>query len=330
MRYSMFDAPLKVCGVPEFDTTKEIRRLTPELCHAAGIDACLGRRVPGARVRFRTDAGKISVTMKMATFAHDAGMSRYACSTANVSFGKGETYRFAGLVDPCDDLIATKEFTKGPGLEDVTVLFPRNEAVEEIWIEVPDGAQVLAPTPYKYEQPIVFFGSSITEGGHAAVANNAYVTLVSRWLDTDYYNFGFSGSCRGQIVLAEYFLKLNPRIFVLDYDHNAADAAALRATHEPIYRYLREQRPDMPIVMLSSPNYDYLPEAEERRQIIEQTYKNAVAAGDTNVYFIDGRTLFGVVDRQNCTTDTIHPNDLGFYRMATTIYPVLKDILEQM
>ncbi|MBQ4047722.1 MAG: hypothetical protein IJC93_05070 [Clostridia bacterium] len=329
MQYSMFDSPLQVCGIPDFARSREIRRLPPELCDAASIDRHLGRRVPGARVRFRTDAETLSVTLKMATFAHDAGMSRYACSSANVCFGSGETYRFGGLVDPCDDLIRTQEFVKGPGLEDVTILFPRNEAVVDVVIEVADDAQVLPPTPYRYERPILFFGSSITEGGHAAVASNAYTALVSRWLDSDYLNFGFSGSCRGQTVLGEYFLSLDSSVFVLDYDHNAPDAAFLRETHEPFYRYLRANRPDLPILMLSAPNYDYLSEAEERRQIIEQTYKNAVAAGDQNVWFVDGRTLFGAIDRQSCTTDTIHPNDLGFYRMATVIYPVLKSILER-
>ena len=62
---------------------------------------------------------------------------------------------------------------------------------------------------------------------------------------------------------------------------------------------------------------------------ILKTYENALAKGDKNVYFIDGGTLFGDEDRTLCTLDTIHPNDLGFYRMAKRIYPIIKDILEE-
>ena len=68
-------------------------------------------------------------------------------------------------------------------------------------------------------------------------------------------------------------------------------------------------------------------DGKERRSIIEDTYKNAVKAGDKNVYFIDGETFFGEHDRELCTIDRIHPNDLGFYRMASTILPTMKKIL---
>jgi len=52
-----------------------------------------------------------------------------------------------------------------------------------------------------------------------------------------------------------------------------------------------------------------------RRDVIRQTYENAVKAGDKHVWFIDGETLFGKEDRDACTVDGCHPNDLGFYRM---------------
>ena len=46
------------------------------------------------------------------------------------------------------------------------------------------------------------------------------------------------------------------------------------------------------------------------------------------MYYIDGESLFGAEDRQLCTIDRTHPNDLGFYRMAKTILPVMKIMLE--
>ena len=62
--------------------------------------------------------------------------------------------------------------------------------------------------------------------------------------------------------------------------------------------------------------------------MIRATYEAARAAGDENVYFIDGETFYGDADRQLCSIDGCHPNDLGFYRMATVIRPVLQKILE--
>ena len=59
---------------------------------------------------------------------------------------------------------------------------------------------------------------------------------------------------------------------------------------------------------------------------MRETYENAVKNGDRNVYFLDGRTLFGGVDPAICTTDRTHPNDLGHYLMARTLEGVLEEI----
>ena len=78
---------------------------------------------------------------------------------------------------------------------------------------------------------------------------------------------------------------------------------------------------------MTKPDFDYDPEEPERRKVIYKTYENAVNSGDKNVYFIDGQTFFGEKDRHFCTCDCCHPNDLGFYRMAQVIEPVIKQIL---
>ena len=118
-------------------------------------------------------------------------------------------------------------------------------------------------------------------------------------------------------------------MLVLEYDHNAPSADFLEQTHRPFYEYVRAQKPELPIVMMSSPDFDYISQAEQRRAIIRATYDYAVANGDRNVYFLDGETFFGTTDRHSCTTDTIHPNDLGAFRMASVIRPVLEEILSK-
>ena len=53
--------------------------------------------------------------------------------------------------------------------------------------------------------------------------------------------------------------------------------------------------------------------------MIRETYQTAIAEGDENVYFIDGAELFAGGAWDSCTVDRVHPNDLGFYRMARRI-----------
>jgi len=190
------------------------------------------------------------------------------------------------------------------------------------------GARIEAPTPYKHSKPMLFYGSSITEGAHATRPSNAYTALVSSHLDIDYYNFGFSGSAKGHLDFAEYIVRQDISIFVLDYDHNAPDTEYLEKTHEPFFKYIRERKPDLPIVITTSPDFDYAEDKALRREIIRKTYTNAVNSGDKNVYFVDGETFFGDKDRHSCTSDTTHPNDLGHYRMAQILEPLIKDILQ--
>ncbi|MBR7132685.1 MAG: hypothetical protein IKD04_04050 [Clostridia bacterium] len=330
MEYTMFDKPIRVYGIYNFDKTHKNQRLTPELRKELDLEY-LGRRTPGARIAFRTNSEKVRITVRLASLSPDIGISIYGCQSAKVYVGKGNKACYRLLISPKSytEKEFSGSFTKCGELEDIMIFLPRNEPIENVIIELQDGAQILPPTPYKYEKPILFFGSSITEGGCCTTVTNAYTALLSQWLDCDYYNYGFSGSCRGQLQLAELFSDMDISAFVLDYDHNAPTADFLEKTHRPFFELVRERKPNLPILMLTAPNYEYMSEADKRREIIRNTYETALAKGDKNVYFLDGKDLFGEENRECCTVDRIHPNDLGFYRMAKKIYPTLKQILEK-
>lgn len=205
---------------------------------------------------------------------------------------------------------------------------PLYGGIKRIFVGVKQGSNVEKTPMRAYEQPVVFYGSSITQGGCATRPDNDYVSMLSRWLDTEYINLGFSGSAHAEENMAEYIASIPSSVIVLDYDHNS-DLKELQERHYPFYRRIRELRPDTPIIFISKPDYDYDPQAEERIAVIKETCKKARKLGDKNITFINGKKLFGKGDRSICTVDTCHPNDIGFYRMAKTIYPVLKKILEK-
>ena len=173
----------------------------------------------------------------------------------------------------------------------------------------------------------MFYGSSITAGGATSRVSNNYISLLSRWLDADYINYGFAGAALGEIEMSEFLSKIKMSAFVMDYDHNAPDAEYLKMTHEPFFRKFRSVQKKTPVLIMSRPNYSNFDDSYERREIIKQTYENARQNGDNNVYFIDGETLFGKEERHACTIDLCHPNDFGFMQMAKTIYPVLKHMI---
>lgn len=329
--YSFRAAPFKMYGMANYEKNGVLERVPRSLREEIPNIEFFGRRIPGARLAFRTDSPRFEITIHMESAGPDYGMAIFACQSASVYVGSHTKPRYLGLafIQSYERPIAKATFTKDPVMEDVLIFMPRNEVITDIMISVEDGAVLEPPTPYKYPKPVVYYGSSITEGGHSSNPGNVYNALLSRWLDVDYLNLGFSGSAQGETAMADFINTLDMCAFVYDYDHNAPSVEHLAQTHEPFYRRIREVHPDLPILMLSRPDADYR-DAVPRLEVIRRTYENALKAGDKNVWFIDGGTFYGTEDRDVCSGDTTHPNDLGMYRMAQTIRPVLQEMLDKV
>ena len=327
--YRYNDQPLELHGLPFFQQNGLLERVPENVRKEIPSLDFFGQRCPGARLCFRTDSPTFTIKMELATLAPDVGMAIYSAQACNVMIGDRQTARFAGLVCPTgyDVKTASHTFTKKPEMEEITIWFPRNEIVADLTVEIEDSASVEAPTPYKYP-PMLYYGSSITEGGCTCRITNAYNALICQHLDVDYYNFGFSARAKGELAMADLINTIPLSIFVFDYDHNARNTEFLENTHEPFFKRIREKNPNLPIIIMTRPDFDYDATADRRRAVIYKTYENAVATGDQNVWFLDGETFFGNTDRHACTCDCVHPNDLGHVRMAAVVEPVVKNILE--
>ena len=329
--FNFKNPPIRVFGSPLFYKTGKLERLPEELCQIINVPA-LGKRCPGARVCFRTNAPSFTVKITLESNRLDIGMALFAAQSAAVLVGDRQNPHYAGLVGPTnyDTLTFEKLVYKkdaNTDMEDVTIFLPRNEPVANVEITVEDEYTVEAPTPYRDIKPIVYYGSSITEGGCCTIPINAYNAIISNRLDVDYYNLGFSSSARGELEMADYINEnFDMSIFVYDYDHNAPSHKHLEDTHEAFFLRIREKNPNLPIIMMSRPWATYK-EDDTRRSIIRKTYENAVARGDKNVYFIDGESFFKPEEAYMCLVDTVHPNDYGFHCMANTIQPVIEQIL---
>ena len=213
-------------------------------------------------------------------------------------------------------------------MREITINFPLFSFVSDLYIGLDEKAQIKASVGYKHKQPIVFYGSSITQGACATRPGNSYLNIISRALRTDYRSLAFTGNAKGEDAIANYIKDLDMSCFVYDYDHNAPDAEHLEKTHQRMFNIIREANPELPIIIMPAPCYAPDETQEKRAAIVKKTYKDAVASGDKNVYFIDGKKLMkyaktdGFADYLGC-----HPNDLGFYSMAQALIPLLKKLI---
>lgn len=319
--YDVKYAPFSVHGVMYEDD--RFRRMPRKVAVTVSeAVAYLNDNTAGGRVRFVTDSDTVAINCELCA----VGKMPHFALTGSVGFDVYADGRYAGTLIPPFDV--TDRFEAKVALDgkrhEITVNFPLYSGVKGLYIGIKDGAALEAAAPYS-EPPVVFYGSSITQGGCASRAGNSYQALLSRQMGFDYINLGFSGSACGETAMALYIASLSMRAFVLDYDHNAPTVDHLRQTHKPFFDIVRAVHPDMPIVMMTRPSYHLTGEELERLAVVKETYESALAAGDGNVYFIDGRELVGKAFAEIATVDGAHPNDCGFYAMATRLQKTLKE-----
>ena len=297
----------------------------------SGMVSGLNRSTSGGRIKFRTDSKCIAIHAVMFNndeLHHTAQMEHGFDLCTQNSFYSRSTFAYGLVPGGTMRRSFSASYATDGEMADFTLHLPTNGKLYKLYIGLNPDAELLSPTPYKHEKPIVFYGSSITQGSCASRPANIYEAIISRHLDTDFVNLGFGGSCLGEKAVVDYIASLDMSVFVCD--HNAPNAEYLSKTHLPIYHAVREKHPELPIVFTSAPNImpDYTWHIP-RREVIRATYDTAVAEGDRNVYFIDGESFFDIEDRDMCTVDTCHPNDLGMLLIAKKMIPVLDGILNK-
>ncbi len=322
--YDVLEKPFEINGV--FFEDGKFRRLPEKVAAkvSEGVYA-LPTHTAGGRVRFRTNSSYVIVSAKMPEIVRMGHFSM--CGSAGFDMYDGKEY-IASFVPPVlmeDGYDCLADLREGKW-RDITINFPLYSEVSELYIGLEEQAKIAPPKPYKDKLPVLYYGSSITQGGCASRPGSAYQSILSRELDVDFINLGFSGNAKAEKVMANYIKSIPMSVFVYDYDHNAPSLGHLEATHEKMFLTIREANPDLPIVMMSRPLYRLSEEEVRRVEIIKTTYENALARGDKNVYFVDGRELMKYAKLEG-TVDGCHPTDYGFYSIAKTLKKTLKKLL---
>ncbi|MCQ2796668.1 MAG: SGNH/GDSL hydrolase family protein [Bacilli bacterium] len=222
--------------------------------------------------------------------------------------------------------VGSVQLSNNHKIHEYILYFPLYNQASSLNLEIAKGSKIIKSNPYKSTKPILYYGSSITQGGCASRPDNSYEALIGKKFNVDHINLGFSGNAFGELEIADYLARIDCSIFVLDYDHNAKTAEDLNNTHERLFKIFRRKHPKTPVIILSAPNYHNNPKYyEERKKIVKNTYQQAIKRGDKNVYFIDGSKIYPPNMRESCSVDGAHPNDLGFYYFYKCINKVIKD-----
>lgn len=221
------------------------------------------------------------------------------------------------------------------GEKEYILYFPLYNGVSSVEIGLPKGTSLKKADdrPKGKDKPIVFYGTSITQGGCASRPGMVHTAIIGRKLDRPVINLGFSGNGTLDPDMADLMGELDASVFVLDCIPNL-NAAQVAERTEPFVKALRKARPNTPILLVEDRTYanaPVLPGVAKRnadsRAANKKAFDALVAAGDKNLYYLTGDKLIG--DDGEGTVDGSHPTDLGFMRQADAFIEALAPILKK-
>lgn len=289
----------------------------------------LAQSPSGARIRFATDSQALGIRAYFPILSYMNNMPR----TGQLGIDLWVDGEYWTVVYPQDDHhMEALLFQNLPRQRrEICLYLGLYGPVEIHAIGVSAGATIEPPASFATEKPVVYYGSSITQGGCASRAGMSYQAIVSRRLNVDFVNLGFSGNGRGEPELAEAMAEIDASCYVIDFCQNCPTLEELEERYAPFLAIIRGRRPETPIICITaifSTNEILNPAAKQpgMREIIRAAVAERQAMGDTNIYLVEGCDLLGPDDRDGLV-DTTHPSDVGFLSMADGLEPILRKAL---
>ena len=299
----------------------------------------------GIAVRFATDSRRIGVKYELLWDTHMIHMADTGLKGTDLYIFQGDsTWRHVNTNRPYVKKDSEGNKTKwvestyvenlDGEMHEYMVYLPLYDGVEELFIKVDSGATITSGNPQIIDpkRRIVAYGTSILQGGCASRTGMAATNIMSRRLNAEIMNLGFSGEGKMDTYVARALAEIpDVDLFLIDPVPNCTEKMCDTLTYDFI-NILRTLRPEVPIVMLEGPLYPYyrydsffqkyLP---AKNEAFRKNYEKLIAENPENLYYITSDNLDGEED--DGTVDGIHLTDHGFVHYADKMTPVVEAIL---
>ncbi len=297
----------------------------------------LSRQSAGLSVGFVTDSPFISVRWSLRL--EDLAMNHMAAtgvSGVDLYAKRGTTWRWVATGRPEKVKGNEKVLVDGApaGPHEYRMYLPLYNATDSLEIGVRAGSSLAKAPPYPAgrAKPMLFWGTSILQGGCASRPGMAYPSIIGRRMHRPVVNLGFSGAGRMDPEVTALVEPLDVSIFVIDCLPNMTPDLVKERT-EPLVRAVRAAHRDTPVVLVENTIYEYCwfvakqaKAIKDRNDALRAAYQRLERAGVKHLHYVRGDGLLG--GDGEATVDGGHATDLGFLRMADAIAPQLEKILK--
>lgn len=291
----------------------------------------LGQNSAGLALRFRSNSTTIAAkwevllnrNMNHMTLTGIKGLDLYCLQDGKWVFVNSG--RPSGKVNEATIISHMK-----PEEREYMLYLPLYDGVTSLSIGVDSLAEIAQPKvnlPVR-EKPIVFYGTSILQGGCASRPGMAHTNIISRWLNRECVNLGFSGNALLDLEIAEVVAGVDASVYVLDFVPNA-NVQQMKERADKFYTIIRSRHPDTPVIFLEDPIFTHTrfdqriaEEVAQKNETVNAIFQSLKKRGEKNIYMISSKDMLG--HDGEATVDGVHFTDLGMMRYAELVCPVIK------
>lgn len=309
-----------------FDDTELAFSRLPKDIKSVSREAVWGHGLcsSGIAVRFASNAKKIKARW---TLLNNSSMNHMAptgiCGLDIYQLDDKDGWHFAGTARP-EGKESESNFGSYPGeWREYMVYLPLYDGVTSLEIGVDQDSEITMPRKnvlVRGQKPVLFYGTSITQGGCASRPGMVYTSILSRKWQKECVNLGFSGNARMDKSMAEAIARVDAEVFVIDCLPNC-NPQVIRDSAEVFLRIVADAHPETPIYMVENVvnmseyvNPDTAQYYSQKHVLWKELYKRLRKEGYKNLKYIPRDKLSGNDGEE--TVDNVHRTDLGFLRMA--------------
>ena len=181
-------------------------------------------------------------------------------------------------------------------------------------------------------KPLVFYGTSITQGGCASRPGLVHTNIISRELGHECINLGFSGNGHLENSIGNIMSNIDTKLYVVECMYNV-DKKMIHERIKPLIKAIRAnpQAKNTPIVFMEQVLIDmghlntaFISSVMEKNEELNKQIQKSINEGERDLFII--KHTGAIDDDSEATVDGIHFNDLGFQRYADHFLKNVKEL----
>ena len=281
----------------------------------------LSKASAGMSIRFLSNSTSISVKWTVLNNLKMNHMAETGIKGIDLYFNNKGIWQYLNTARP-EDIDNESMLIKNMASEmrEFKMFLPLYDGLVNIEVGIDSNSVIKKPIKNNLK-PIIFYGTSITQGGCASRPGMVHTNIISRKLNIDCINFGFSGNGRMEQPIANLMSELNPALYVIECLPNMKDAEQIAERTIPLVKTIREKRHETPILLVE--NFIYDPSILDKKMeehiknlnnALKREYTKMIEDGFDNIYYVNSENAIG--DDHEGTVDGVHFTDLGFIRYA--------------